>query len=146
MVDGDLGTTNLLLGILAAVSVLQALVMVAVGIMAYKAYSTVIQTVRDIERRQVEPLVAQARALLTSAGDIVADVKAVTTRVNDQTERVDTAIRATITRADDAAHRVREAVTRRVHNVLGAVRGIRGAIGYVVNGHGRHPGGWPGHA
>ena len=35
---GNLDTTNLLLGIMAAVSVLEALVFIGVGVMAYRLY------------------------------------------------------------------------------------------------------------
>ena len=59
MVAGNLDTTNLLLGIMAAVSVLQALLLIAAGVMGWRLYARALQTVRDIEDRQVAPLVAR---------------------------------------------------------------------------------------
>ena len=44
---GNLDTTNLLLGIMAAVSVLEALVLIGVGVMAYRLYT---QAMRDRPR------------------------------------------------------------------------------------------------
>ena len=39
---GNLGTTNLLLGIMAAVSVLEALVVIGIGVAAFMVYRRVI--------------------------------------------------------------------------------------------------------
>ena len=89
---GNLDTTNLLLGIMAAVSVLEALVLIGVGVMAYRLYGQAMRTVRDIEARQITPLVARVDALMTRVDAILADVKDVTARVSDRTERVDAAI------------------------------------------------------
>ena len=62
MIEGNLNTTNLLLGIMAAVSVLEALLLIAVGVMAFKLYRQTLETVREIEQRQVAPLAAKLRA------------------------------------------------------------------------------------
>ena len=96
----NLDTTNLLLGIMAAVSVLEALVLIGVGFMAYRLYTHAMQTIREIEARQVAPLVVRVNALMDRVEGILADVKDVTTRVSDRTERVDAAIRSTISSRD----------------------------------------------
>ncbi len=92
---GNLDTTNLLLGIMAAVSVLQAVVLIGVGIMGYRLYTHAMTTVGEVEARQIAPLVARANALMTRLDGILVDVKDVTGRVSDRTERVDHAIRST---------------------------------------------------
>ena len=71
MSAGNLDTTNLLLGIMAAVSVLEALLLVGVGIMAYRLYSQAMQTVKEIEQRQVAPLVARVNVLMEKADRIL---------------------------------------------------------------------------
>ena len=121
----NLDTTNVLLGIMAAVSVLEALLLIAIGVMAYRLFTQAMQTVRDIERRQVAPLVATVHALvsrvdgvLVDVKAVVADVKGVTTRVGQQTELVDTAIRGTMHKVDETAERVRTSVASRVNRVL----------------------------
>jgi len=52
---GELATTNLLLGIRAAVSVLEALVIIGIGVAAFIAYRKVMEVVTGIEARQVAP-------------------------------------------------------------------------------------------
>jgi len=100
MPAGNLDTTNLLLGIMAAVSVLEALLLIGVGIFAYRLYAQAMQTMREIEQRQVAPLVAKVTMLMEKVDGILVDVKEVTARVTKQTERVDSAIHGTIEKVD----------------------------------------------
>lgn len=121
----DLGTTNLLLGIIAGVSVLLALVLIGAGIMGWRAYNSLLTTVRELEARQIAPLVAKVT-------EILADVKGVTGRVSEQTERVDHAIRGTMDRVDETAERVKENVRSQAHRAAGVVAGVRDAIAHVL--------------
>ena len=130
---GNLDTTNLLLGIMAAVSVLEALVLIGIGVMAYRLYGQAMRTVRDIEARQITPLVARVDALMTRVDAILADVKDVTARVTDRTERVDAAIRHTMGRVDETAGRVRSSVSSRVNRVLTLVHTARAAVDGFLN-------------
>src|SRR3954466_9177312 len=97
---GDLNSVSIPLWIMAVVSVLQALLLIGIGIGGYLVYSRVTTLVTDLEARQIAPLREKAAAIL-------ADVKAVTARVSQQTERVDHAISGTIDRVDNTAARVR---------------------------------------
>lgn len=119
--SAELGTTNLLLGILAAVSVLEALLLIGAGIAGFMAYRKVMALVDRIETRQVAPAMVRVNAILD-------DVKMVTTTVKDETERVDTAIHSTIDRIDDTADRVRSSVRAKTSAVSSFVRGLRAAI------------------
>jgi uncharacterized protein YoxC len=130
---GNLDTTNLLLGIMAAVSVLEALVFIGVGVMAVRAMRPTMRTVRDIEARQITPLVARVDALMTRVDAILVDVKDVTARVSDRTERVDAAIRQTMGRVDETAGRVRSSVSSRVNRVLTLVHTARAAVDGFLN-------------
>jgi len=114
---GNLNTTNLLLGIMAAVSVLEALVLIGVGLMAYRLYSQTMRTVQEIEARQIAPLVARVNALMLRVDAILVDVKDVTARVTNRTERVDAAIRSTTS-----------SVSSRVNRVLTLVHTARAAV------------------
>ena len=134
MIEGNLNTTNLLLGIMAAVSVLQALLLVAVGVMAWKLYGKTLEVVRGIEERQVAPLMSRVHGMMGTVDTILVDVKGITARVGAQTHRVDTAISSTIDRVDETAGRVRHTVTDRVNRVLGLVNGVRAAVAHVFNG------------
>jgi hypothetical protein len=126
--SAELGTTNLLLGIMAAVSVLEALVIIGMGIAALMAYRRVMEVVErgmvladGIEARQVAPAMMRINAILD-------DVKDVTAKVKEETERVDHAIHTTIDRIDDTAGRVRTNVRARTSALVGFIRGARGAI------------------
>jgi hypothetical protein len=118
---GNLDTTNLLLGIMAGVSVLEALLLIGVGIGGFMMYRRVMRLVEDIETRQIAPLREKADAIL-------ADVKTVTARVSHQTERVDHAISGTIHRVDETADRVKGSVRDKVNQAVGMLRGIRAVI------------------
>ena len=119
--SGELGTTNLLLGIMAAVSVLEALVIIGTGVAGFVAYKRVMTILEGLEQRQVGPAMARVNAILD-------DVKGVTMTVKDETERVDQAIHTTIDRIDDTADRVRYNVRARTSHIVGAVRGVRVAL------------------
>jgi len=137
MIAGNLDTTNLLLGIMAAVSVLEALLLIGVGIMAWNLYRQAMQTIREVEQRQIAPLAARVNALMARVDAILDDVRGVTSRVTQQTERVDSAIRTTIDRVDETADRVRHSVASRVNRVMGVVHGVRAAFETFFNGHSR---------
>jgi hypothetical protein len=137
MPEANLNTTNLLLGIMAAVSVLEALLLIAAGVLGWKLYSRTMQTVQEIEERQIAPLRARVETLMGKVDGILIDVKRVTASVGTQTERVNSAISTTIDRVDETAYRVRHSVSSRVGRVLGLVQGARAAVGNLFNGHTR---------
>jgi len=117
----ELGTTNLLLAIMAGVSVLEALVIIGMGVAAFIAYRRVMELINGLEIRQITPLTARVNTILD-------DVKVVTTKVKEETERVDVAIHRTIGRVDDTADRVRSNVRAKTSKVVGIVRGLRIAL------------------
>ena len=119
--SGELATTNLLLGIMAAVSVLEALVIVGIGVAGFMAYRKVMEVVTGIEARQVAPAMARVNAILE-------DVKAVSAKVKEETERVDYAIHSTMDRIDNTADRVRSNVRAKTSRFVGFIRGLRVAI------------------
>ncbi len=123
---GELGTTNLLLGIMAAVSVLEGLVIIGIGVAGYLAYSKVMTLVEGLETRQVAPAMARVNAILD-------DVKEVTAKVKEETVRVDHAIHDTIDRIDDTADRVRSTVRAKTSVLVGVIRGLRVAIEGVLH-------------
>jgi len=119
--DGNLGTTNAILLVMAIVSVLEALLLIGVGVGGFLIYRRVMQLVNDLEARQVAPLREKVEAIL-------GDVKSVTARVSTQTERVDHAITGTIERVDDTAERMKTTVREKVNRTVGVVRGIRAVV------------------
>jgi hypothetical protein len=128
---GNLDTTNVLLGIMAGVSVLEALVLIGIGIGAIMIYRRVMQMVEDLETRQIAPIREKVETIL-------GDVQTVTARVSQQTERVDHAISGTIHRVDETADRVKGSVRDKVNQAVGMVRGVRAVIASLMNGDAGH--------
>jgi hypothetical protein len=119
--SGELGTTNLLLGIMAAVSVLEALVLIGTAVAGYMIFGKIRALIDGLEARQVAPAMARVNAILD-------DVKGVTAKVKEETEWVDSAIHQTVNRIDNTADRVRSNVRSKTSVLVGFVRGLRVAL------------------
>jgi hypothetical protein len=114
-------TANTALVIMAAVSVLEAVLLIAIGIGGFVIYRRVMTLVSELEARQIAPIREKVDAIL-------GDVKAVTARVNHEAERVDEAIHGTIHRVDHTAEHLKTTVKDKVNQAAGVVRGVRAAI------------------
>jgi hypothetical protein len=117
----NLATTNVLLGIMAAVSVIEGLLLIGLGVGAYMAYKKVYALIDGLEQRHVVPAMARVNAILDDAKEVSAKVRA-------EADRVDTAIHSTMDRIDDTADRVRSTVRAKTNNVVGYIKGARAAI------------------
>lgn len=129
--EGNLETTNMMLGIMAAVSVLEALLLIGLGVGGFLLYRRTMALIADLEARQIAPLREKVDAIL-------ADVQTVTSRVSQQTERVDHAITGTMDRVDETADRVKTRVRDKVNQTVGVVRGVRAVITALLNTESRH--------
>ena len=118
---GDIHSLLPPLWIMAGLSILEALLLIGLGIGGYLVYSRLMTLVHDLEARQIAPLREKVDAIL-------GDVKVVTARVAHQTERVDEAVNGTIHRVDETAARVRAGVNDKVNQAAGIVRGVRAVI------------------
>jgi hypothetical protein len=126
--SGELATTNLILGIMAAISVLEGLVIIGMGIAGFVVYrrmaglvDTWMGLAQGVEERQMAPAMMRVNAILD-------DVKTVTARVRDDTERVDEAIHSTIDRIDETAFRVRSNVRAKTGALVALVHAARTAV------------------
>jgi hypothetical protein len=117
----ELQTTNVLLGILAAVAVLQFLLIVAGLVVAYRAYAKASARLQALEQQSVAPLVDSAR-------DILSDVKAMTSRLNARTARFDQTVKDTGERVQDTTERVRTRVRAKVMPYVAFFREFRDAL------------------
>jgi uncharacterized protein YabE (DUF348 family) len=113
----DLGTTNIWLGVMAVVAVLEALVVIAIGIGGFLAYRRVMTVVNELEQRHVVPLATRANAILD-------DIKIVTAKVQMQTSRVDHAITGTMDRVDETAQQVRLTLREQVARIAAIGRSV----------------------
>lgn len=119
--DGNLGSINVPLWIMAVVSILEALLLIGIGVGGFLMYRRVMQLVNDLEARQIAPLREKVDAIL-------GDVKSVSARVSQQTERVDHAISGTMGRVDETAEKMKSTVRDKVNYAAGVVRGVRAAV------------------
>ena len=86
--EAQLGTTNLLLGIMAAVSLLEAAAVIGLflgGFLLYRRFSKVIE---GIEERQVAPAAARLNAILDDIKDATSTVKDEVGRIGSISRRI----------------------------------------------------------
>jgi uncharacterized protein YoxC len=152
----DLSTTNILLGIMAAVSVLQGIALIAAGIIGMRMYREVREQIQGIEQRHLAPLTAKVMPLVDRAAPIIDEAKALTAearvvtaqatpliddakvlmksvqrmaeRAEHSMTRVDDAVQGTMNSAEHAVDKVQGGVRRTTDTVVGVVRGVRTAI------------------
>lgn len=117
----DLTTTNVLLGIMAFVSLLEAAALIAAGVMGMRLYRQMTAQIEALEQRHVMPLAAQATTILET-------VQRISARVEHSTSRVDAAVEGTMQRAELAVDRVQGGVRKTTGTLVGVVRGVRTAI------------------
>jgi hypothetical protein len=123
--EQSLATTNLLLGIMAAVSVLEALVLIGAGVAGFMVYRRVVVLVEGVEKRQIAPAMQRVHAILD-------DAKVVTETIKSETVRVDQAILSTMGRVDDTVDRVKSNVRAKTSRIVGLVRGARVALEAIL--------------
>ena len=134
MIEGNLNTTNLLLGIMVVVGVIQTLVVIGACVMAFRFYRRALRAIRDIERRQIAPLAASVSTLMSKVDGILGDVKDVTARVTRGTERLDAAVQDTMHSVDETAGRVFGSVESRVIRIARLAYGVASAIQGLFRG------------
>ena len=114
--------------IVAVVSVLEALALIAAGVMGMRLYRQTTEQIKQVtdqvkvlEQRHVEPLSAQAASILQTVQRIAA-------RVEHSTTRVDSVVDSTVHSAEAAVDRVQGGMRKTAGTVVGVVRGVRTAI------------------
>lgn len=124
MFDATLGTTNLLLGILAAVAVFEALALTLLAVAGWRLYTRVMQTLADTQQL-LGPLITRVDELAATVGSVAGDIKHVTSRAAANSARTDAAVGAALALASygiGGAGSVGKAL-----RLLGVARGVRAA-------------------
>jgi hypothetical protein len=117
----NLAATNVWLAILAIVSLLEFLMIVTAGFLAYRLYSRVAATVETVERVHIAPVRARVDA-------VIDDVQAITARVKHAQESFGDKVR----HAADTGGAVAEAVRAKTWPLVGIVQAIRAAASTVA--------------
>ena len=125
----NLGTTNIWLGILAVVSLLEFLMILAAGLFAYKMYKQAMTTIETVERVHIAPLRARVDGILD-------EVQVMTDKVRRAQDSVGDALR----HVAGTGSMVAGAVKTRTWPIVGIIQGIRtAAIAVMKNGKHDHP-------
>ena len=91
--EANLATTNVLLGIMAAVSVLEALAVIAFFLGGFLMYRRIVRFIGGIEERQVAPAAARVNAILDDIRDVTSTVKEGAGRADWMARRIIEALR-----------------------------------------------------
>jgi uncharacterized protein YoxC len=117
----SLTTTNVWLGILAIVSLLEFLMIVVAGLLGYKLYKQVTTTIETMERVHIAPLRARVDGILD-------EVQAVTDKVKHAQESVTEALK----QVAGTGTMVAGAVKSRTWPIIGIIQGLRTAATTVM--------------
>lgn len=117
MTPDALGTTNLWLGIIAVVTLIEFLALCGAAFMAYRLYVRATTVLEEVERRHVAPVAARVSAILEDVQGITARVQNVEAQVTGMIHRVDTTAARTVAN-----------VKARMWPIVGVARGVRAAI------------------
>ena len=131
MANGALGTTNVLLGALVLISVLEAIALATVVVVAMRLFGRVVRTLRDVEQ-QLRPLADRASDLAAAIESITTDVKTTTARAASGAEKAGAAFQAAVDVAKIARGTARASVVSQALPLLGIARGLRVAYRSLV--------------
>jgi hypothetical protein len=124
----SLSTTNVWLGILAVVSLIEFLMILAAGYFGYRMYRQVMTTIETVERVHIAPLRARVDGILD-------EVQAVTNKMRHAQAAVTDALR----HVTGAGREVAGAVKSRTWPIVGIIQGIKTAASTVIrNGKKEH--------
>ena len=119
----DLTMTNVWLGILAVIALIQFLMLCAAGVFAYRMYSKAMVTIETIERLHVAPLRARADAMLDQVQTVVDKVRHTQETVSDAFRHV-----------AGTGTAVAGAVKSKTWPIIGILQGLRSAANVIRNG------------
>ena len=117
----SLETTNTWLAVLAIVSLVEFLMILAAGFFAYKLYSRAMVALETVERVHIAPLRARVDGILDQ-------VQTVTTKVQYAQEAVSDALR----NVSGTGHTVADAVKARTWPIIGIIQGLKSAAATVL--------------
>ncbi len=117
----DLTMTNVWLGILAVISLIQFLMVCAAGIFAYRMYQRAMTTLETVERVHIAPLRARVDAMLDQVQTVVNKVKHTQESVSDAFRHV-----------TGTGNAVADAVKSKTWPIIGILQGLKSAAASVI--------------
>jgi uncharacterized protein YoxC len=130
----QLNTTNVILGVIATVAILQMLALLLAVLWAKRALDDVSKTVARFEAERVLPLLIDARQIRDQARELITDVHQVVRRVTTLADGVQLRTRRAFATVEAANDRV-DAVVNTGLNELHAIEvGVRQGLSAFVRG------------
>jgi hypothetical protein len=128
----DLTMTNVWLGILAVISLIEFLMIAAMGLFAYKAFKQVMSVVENVERVHIAPLRARVDAILD-------EVEVMTGKVKHAQDSVSSALHT----AANVGSILAGTVKSKTWPILSIIKGVRMAATAIVERNGKSNSGQP---
>jgi phage-related protein len=122
----DLTTTNVWLGILAIVSLIEFVMIAVAGLLAFKMYKQVMTTIATVERVHIAPLHARVDGILD-------EVQAVTNKMKHAQESVSDALRHVV----GTGSMVAGAMKSKTWPIVGVLQGLK-SVANTVMGSGKN--------
>ena len=122
----DLTWTNTWLGILAAISLIQFLIMCVAGVLAYRMYQKAMTTVETVERVHIAPLRARVDSLLDQVQQMTEKVRYAQESISDALHHV-----------TGTGSAVAGAVKSKAWPLIGIFQGLK-SVATTLMGNGRH--------
>jgi hypothetical protein len=124
MADGALDTTNILLGTLVLIGVLEAVALAVVVVVAMRLYAQLVRILRDVQQ-QVRPLAERVNDLAAVVESITTDVKSATARAAAGAEKAGAAFQTAVDVAKIVRGTAHASVVSRALPLIGIARGLR---------------------
>ena len=122
----DLTMTNVWLGILAIISVIEFLMIAVAGLLAYKAYKQVVNVMETVERVHIAPLRARVDGILD-------EVEIITGKVKHAQDSVSAAFHSATTAGSIIAGTVKS----KTWPLLGMIKGVRSVASALLQKNGK---------
>jgi hypothetical protein len=122
----DLTMTNVWLGILAMISLIEFLMIAAMGLFAYKAFKQVMSVVENVERVHIAPLRARVDAILD-------EVEVMTGKVKHAQDSVSSALHTAASMGSIFAGTVKS----KTWPILSIIKGARMAASAILDRNGK---------
>src|SRR5689334_20284351 len=123
----DLTMTNVWLGILAVISLIEFLMIAIVGLLAYKAYRQMMAVVENVERMHIAPLRARVDGILD-------EVEAITGKVKHAQDSVAAALHG----AASAGSVFAGTVKAKTWPIVSVFKGVRMAAAAILDRNGKN--------
>ena len=119
--QADLHTTNVILGVIAGISVFQTLMLMTFAVGAYVWSQRLARQLQELEAQTVKPAIARVNAILDEVHDV-------SRRVSERTHQVDEVVQHTIDHVDRAATLARLGVRMGTARTMALMWGVRTAF------------------